>query len=101
MKGKERLIHEKTALFLCKGDPKMYIDITIDLKHYNGSVFDLRLSDYHPVKKAIDIAWQAQSVAIPPREGHWIRVVNKDTVFSGECKLSDCGITNGDRLEIL
>lgn len=51
MKGKERLIHEKTALFLCKGDPKMYIDITIDLKHYNGSVFDLRLSDYHPVKK--------------------------------------------------
>ncbi|MCI4059984.1 ESX secretion system protein YukD, partial [Bacillus cereus] len=28
-------------------------------------------------------------------------VVNKDTVFSGECKLSDCGITNGDRLEIL
>ncbi|NES53453.1 ESX secretion system protein YukD, partial [Escherichia coli] len=22
----------------------MYIDITIDLKHYNGSVFDLRLS---------------------------------------------------------
>ncbi|PNB41178.1 ubiquitin, partial [Pseudomonas sp. GW456-E7] len=25
MKGKERLIHEKTALFLCKGDPKMYI----------------------------------------------------------------------------
>lgn len=52
MKGKERLIHEKTALFLCKGDPKMYIDITIDLKHYNGSVFDLRLSDYHPVKKS-------------------------------------------------
>lgn len=37
----------------------MYIDITIDLKHYNGSVFDLRLSDYHPVKKVIDIAWQA------------------------------------------
>lgn len=35
----------------------MYIDITIDLKHYNGSVFDLRLSDYHPVKKVIDIAW--------------------------------------------
>lgn len=38
---------------------------------------------------------------MPPREGHWIRVVNKDKVFSGECKLSDCGITNGDRLEIL
>ncbi len=47
----------------------MYIDITIDLKHYNGSVFDLRLSDYHPVKKVIDIAWQAQSVSMPPREG--------------------------------
>lgn len=31
----------------------MYIDITIDLKHYNGSVFDLRLSDYHPVKKSL------------------------------------------------
>ncbi len=31
----------------------MYIDITIDLTHYNGSVFDLRLSDYHSVKKSL------------------------------------------------
>lgn len=30
----------------------MYIDITIDLKHYNGSVFDLRLSDYHYGEKS-------------------------------------------------
>lgn len=80
---------------------KMYIDITIDLTQYNGAVFDLRLSDYHSVKKVIDIARQAQHVSVPPREGYWIRVVNKETVFSGEQKLSDCGITNGDRLEIL
>ncbi|ARW41416.1 putative ubiquitin-like protein YukD [Bacillus licheniformis] len=59
----------------------MYIDITIDLTHYNGSVFDLRLSDYHSVKKVIDIARQAQHVSVPPREGYWIRVVNKETVF--------------------
>ena len=40
-----------TALFLLRGDELVYVDITIDLKHYDGSVFDLRLSDYHSVKR--------------------------------------------------
>ena len=44
-----------TALFLLRGDELVYVDITIDLKHYDGSVFDLRLSDYHSVKKVVDI----------------------------------------------
>lgn len=57
MKGKECLIYEKMVFFLCKGDFKMYIDIIIDLKYYNGSVFDFRLLDYYLVKKVIDIVW--------------------------------------------
>ena len=36
----------------------MYIEITIDVKNYINDVFDLRLSDYHSVKKVIDIVWQ-------------------------------------------
>ena len=79
----------------------MYIDITIDLKNYDGSVFDLRLSNYLHIKQVIHIAWQAKHNPLPKREGGWVRVVNKKAVFSGEYKLSDCGITTGDRLEIL
>lgn len=90
-----------TALFLLRGDELVYVDITIDLKHYDSGVFDLRLSDYHSVKKVVDIAWQAKSIPVPPREGYWVRVTNKDAVFSGEYTLSQCGITTGDRLEIL
>ncbi len=55
-----------TALFLLRGDELVYVDITIDLKHYDGSAFDLRLSDYHSVKKVIDIAWQAKSIPVLP-----------------------------------
>lgn len=55
-----------TALFLLRGDELVYVDITIDLKHYDGSAFDLRLSDYHSVKKVIDIAWQAKSIRYLP-----------------------------------
>ncbi|MDA7028034.1 EsaB/YukD family protein [Bacillus sp. CLL-7-23] len=79
----------------------MYVDITIDLKNYDGGVFDLRLSDYHSVKKVVGIAWQAQNISYPPREGYWVRVINKNSVFSGEYSLAECGITTGDRLEIL
>ncbi len=79
----------------------MYIDITIDLTHYNGGCLRSQIVRLPFCEKVIDIARQAQHVSVPPREGYWIRVVNKETVFSGEQKLSDCGITNGDRLEIL
>lgn len=79
----------------------MYIEITIDLKNYRGESFDLRLSNYHTVKKVVDIVWQASSIAIPPREGHWIRVTNKQLILSGTDKLVEHGITSGDRLEIL
>lgn len=79
----------------------MYIEITIDLKNYINEVFDLRLSDYHSVKKVIDIVWQTKSISESPREGYWIRVVNKQLVLSENEKLIDCGITTGDRLEII
>ncbi|WP_054950772.1 EsaB/YukD family protein [Numidum massiliense] len=79
----------------------MYIEITIDLKHYTGETFDLRLSDYHSIKQVVDIVWQAQQIGVEPREGYWVRIPNKHVVFSGRDKLVDCGITTGDRLEIL
>ena len=79
----------------------MYIEITIDAKKYTNEVFDLRLSDYHSVKKVIDIVWQTKSISKPPREGYWVRVVNKQLVLSGNERLVDRGITTGDRLEII
>ena len=44
----------------------MYIEITIDVKNYINEVFDLRLSDYHSVKKVIDIVWQTKSISESP-----------------------------------
>ncbi|PLR82275.1 EsaB/YukD family protein [Bacillus sp. V33-4] len=79
----------------------MYIELTVDLKNYKKDTFDLRLSNYHSVKKVIDIVWQAKSISKPPREGYWVRIPNKQIVLSGTDKLVDCGITTGDRLEIL
>jgi uncharacterized ubiquitin-like protein YukD len=79
----------------------MYIEVTIDLKHYNDGTFDLRLSNYHSVKKVIDIVWQAKSIPHPPREGYWVRVENKRKILFGNDKLVDGGVTTGDRLEIL
>lgn len=79
----------------------MYIEITIDLKNYQKESFDLRLSNYHTVKKVVDIVWQASSLSHHPREGYWVRVVNKQLVLSGTDKLVEHGITSGDRLEIL
>lgn len=79
----------------------MYIDITIDLKHYSGEVFDLRLSDYYSAKKLVDIVWQAKGIAIQPKEGSWLRVANKDILLYGTHQLSSKGVTKGDRIEIL
>jgi uncharacterized ubiquitin-like protein YukD len=79
----------------------MYIEITVDLSNYKKDVFDLRLSDYHTIKKLIDITWQAGSLSKKQREGHWVRVVNKDKLFPGHVTLAQCGITTGDRIEII
>jgi len=80
---------------------KMYIEVSVDLKHYDGDCFDLRLSNYYTVKELIDIVWQAKSIPHPPKEGFWIRVANKQKVLSGNEQLAGSGITTGDRLEIL
>jgi uncharacterized ubiquitin-like protein YukD len=79
----------------------MYIEVTVDLSNYEGDVFDLRLSDYHTMKKLIDIAWQAGSISERQREGHWVRVVNKQKLFPGHFTLAHCGITTGDRIEVI
>jgi uncharacterized ubiquitin-like protein YukD len=79
----------------------MYIELTIDLKNYDGESFDLRLSNYHSVKKVVDIVWQAKSIPQPPREGCWVRIPNKQLVLSGNDKLVENGVTTGDLLEIL
>lgn len=79
----------------------VYIEITIDLKNYQEESFDIRLSDYHTAKNLIDIVWQARSIRQTPREGFWIKVTNKEIVISGNERLLNCGITTGDRLEIL
>jgi uncharacterized ubiquitin-like protein YukD len=79
----------------------MYIEITIDLKNYQEDSFDLRLSNYHSVKKMIDIVWQAKQLHVQPKEGSWVRVINKHKVVQGNKRLLDVGITTGDRIEIL
>ncbi|KIL49078.1 EsaB/YukD family protein [Jeotgalibacillus campisalis] len=79
----------------------MYIDVTIDLKHYTGEVFDLRLSDYYSAKKLVDIVWQAKEISIQPKEGSWIRIANKNILLYGTHQLSEKGVTRGDRIEIL
>ncbi|EMR07761.1 putative ubiquitin-like protein yukD [Bhargavaea cecembensis DSE10] len=79
----------------------MYIEVTVDLSKYEGGVFDLRLSDYHTFKKLADIAREAKGVTRHQREGHWVRVVNKNRTYPGHLTMAHCGITSGDRLEIL
>ncbi len=79
----------------------MYIEVTVDIERYGGTVFDLRLSNYHTLKKMIDIGFQAQAISEKPREGYWVKVVNKDKVFPGHLTLDACKILSGDRLEIM
>ncbi|HZG70412.1 MAG TPA: EsaB/YukD family protein [Chondromyces sp.] len=79
----------------------MYIQITVDLRNYSGSTFDLRLSNYHSIQKVVEIAWQAKGLEKEPRPGYWVRVENKQLVCPGYLTLAESGITTGDRLEIL
>ncbi|MCC5803445.1 EsaB/YukD family protein [Rossellomorea vietnamensis] len=79
----------------------MYIEITIDLDRYDENSFDLRLSNYHTVKKLIDLVWQSQKLTAETRDGYWIRIANKDKVVPGNIRLVDAGIYTGDRIEIL
>lgn len=79
----------------------MYVEITIDLKNYSGETFDLRLSNFHSIKKVVDIVWQTKGIEERPREGYWVRIPNKNMILSGNQKLLDHSITTGDRFEIL
>ncbi|BCB06047.1 EsaB/YukD family protein [Bacillus sp. KH172YL63] len=79
----------------------MYIEITIDLKRYDDRRIDMRLSNYHTVKKLIDLVWQSQKLEAGSREGYWIRITNKQEVIPGNIRLIDAGIRTGDRIEIL
>ncbi|KUP09449.1 ubiquitin [Bacillus coahuilensis p1.1.43] len=79
----------------------MYIEVTIDLKNYNQTYFDIRLSNYHTVKKLVDLVWQSQKLEGKSREGYWVRISNKQKVVPGNIRLMDAGIHTGDRIEIL
>ncbi|MCM3773383.1 MULTISPECIES: EsaB/YukD family protein [Priestia] len=79
----------------------MYIEVTVDLKHYTGDRFDLRLSNYHSIKKVVEIVWQAKKITQSPKDGAWIRVSNKNLIFSGNETMINCGIATGDCIEIL
>jgi len=79
----------------------VYIQITVDLKNHNGKAIELRLSNQHQVKNLVTITWQAMKIRTKPREGFWIRIDNKDSVWTGAQTLEECGITTGDCVEIL
>ncbi|WLR42820.1 EsaB/YukD family protein [Bacillus carboniphilus] len=80
----------------------MYIEITVDLNQYEkDKKVDLRLSNYHTVKKLVDFVWQSQKLSAQPRDGYWVRITNKNQVVPGNIKLADAGILSGDRIEIL
>jgi uncharacterized ubiquitin-like protein YukD len=79
----------------------MYIQITVDMKNYGKTPIELRLSDQHSIKKLINIAWQTANIPVKPREGFWIKVVNKERVYNGALTLEECGILTGDKVEIL
>ncbi|ASN06086.1 EsaB/YukD family protein [Virgibacillus necropolis] len=79
----------------------MYIQVTVDLEHYDQKSIELRLSDQHKIKNLIDITWQTVGLTRNPREGNWIRIKNKDKVYNGPKTLAECGIITGDRVEIL
>lgn len=84
-----------------EGGLAMYIHVTVDLSNYDKNMLELRLSNQHTLKKVIDIAWQVAQVERRPREGFWVRVESKKTVFPGVHTLEQCNIMTGDRLKVL
>lgn len=79
----------------------MYINVTVDLTNYKQPPLEFRLSNQHSIKKLIDIAWQTTQIPVKPRDGFWIRIQNKQRTYAGALSLAECGITTGDRIEIL
>ncbi|KMM37260.1 EsaB/YukD family protein [Guptibacillus hwajinpoensis] len=80
----------------------MYIEVTIDLGRYKKDHFiDLRLSNYHSVKKLIEIVCQTEEINTPPNPNQWIRIVNKHKIVAANERLIEAGIMTGDRIEIL
>lgn len=80
----------------------MYIEVTVDLGHYKkGRFIDLRLSNYHSVKKLIEIVCQTEQIETPPNQNQWVRLVNKHKIVAANERLIDAGIMSGDRIEIL
>ncbi|SDB99730.1 EsaB/YukD family protein [Shouchella lonarensis] len=79
----------------------MYIQVTIDMRRYNGKQFDLRLSDQYTAKKVVDTVWKIEQLSVPRREGSWLRIQNKARTLSGHDVLAESYVTSGDRLEVL
>jgi uncharacterized ubiquitin-like protein YukD len=79
----------------------MYINVTIDLKHYKRESLDLRISDRQPVKQLIRTVWTIAGIQAPPRDGCWVRVANKAQTIRGFDVLGDKKISDGDKLIVL
>ncbi|MCL1631246.1 ubiquitin [Sporolactobacillus sp. CPB3-1] len=79
----------------------MYINITVDLSRYKRDSLDLRISNQQPVKQLIHTVWTIAGLEQPPREGCWVRVVNKELIIRGYDILGEKKISNGDKLLVL
>ncbi|BBO00163.1 EsaB/YukD family protein [Sporolactobacillus terrae] len=79
----------------------MYINITVDLANYNQDALDLRISNRQPVKQLIRTVWTIAGIHEAPREGYWVRVVNKGMMIRGFDVLHEMKITDGDKLLVL
>lgn len=79
----------------------MYINLTVDLSHYDQASLDLRVSDRQPVKQLIQTVWTIAGIERRPRIGYWVRVANKEKMICGFDVLHEKKITDGDKLIVL
>lgn len=79
----------------------MYINVTVDLSHYKRGMLDLRISNRQPVKQLIRTVWTIADIPVPPRDGYWVRVINKKMVIRGFDVLYEKKISDGDKLCVL
>lgn len=79
----------------------MYIQLSVHMKDKDHEQIDIRVSDQYTVKAFVTIAHQILNNSEQISDGYWIRVTSKNKVFTGNQTLKACGITTGDRIEIL
>lgn len=78
----------------------MYMELTVKLKDEDQSI-DLRMSDQKTIHQLVQVTWKLLEVKRQPKDGGWVRIVNKQKVISGVLTLEESGVTSGDLIEIL